>query len=138
MGISFSDYVKQIRLHYSVLDLLDDTLTIDEIAHKNGFPNTRSFVTAFKEKFEELPSVWRKQNIGKSLGSIEATKEKSVNYFQMEPHAYYEDVAQFIEEHLKDAPPPNHKISDVETSELAVAPISVDLTKEEMQAATYV
>lgn len=133
MGISFSDYVKQIRLHYSVLDLLDDTLTIDEIAHKNGFPNTRSFVTAFKEKFEELPSVWRKQNIGKSLGSIEATKEKSVNYFQMEPHAYYEDVAQFIEEHLKDAPPPNHKISDVETSELAVAPISVNLTKEEMQ-----
>ncbi|SDZ62816.1 xylan 1,4-beta-xylosidase [Evansella caseinilytica] len=133
MGISFSDYVKQIRLHYSVLDLLDDTLTIDEIAHKNGFPNTRSFVTAFKEKFEELPSVWRKQNIGKSLGSIEATKEKSVNYFQMEPHAYYEDVAQFIEEHLKDAPPPNHKISDVETSELADAPISVDLTKEEMQ-----
>lgn len=133
MGISFSDYVKQIRLHYSVLDLLDDTLTIDEIAQKNGFPNTRSFVTAFKEKFEELPSVWRKQNSGKSLGSIEATKEKSVNYFQMEPHAYYEDVAQFIEEHLKDVPLPKPEIPKFETNGLAVSSFTIDMTKEERQ-----
>ncbi|MCZ0702503.1 GH39 family glycosyl hydrolase [Natronobacillus azotifigens] len=101
MGISYSDYIKQVRLHHAVIDLYNDTLTIDNVASKNGFPNTRSFVTAFREKYNELPSTWRKKNVGKALGSIEATKESSVNYLHNEPLSYYKDIANFIEQYAE-------------------------------------
>lgn len=104
MGMSFSDYLKDIRLHHAVNDLLNEALTIDKVAAQNGFPNVRSFVVAFTEKYGELPSAWRKKNAGVMLGSIEATKEKSVNYYQDEPLSYYEDIHAFIEENLEAAP----------------------------------
>ncbi|WP_019637684.1 GH39 family glycosyl hydrolase [Paenibacillus fonticola] len=100
MGVSFKDYLKQVRLHHAVNDLFNDTLTIDMIASNNGFPNTRSFVTAFQKKFNELPSVWRKKHSSQVLGSIEATKEKSVNYYQDEPQSYHEEISLFIDKHI--------------------------------------
>ncbi|MCE3199743.1 GH39 family glycosyl hydrolase [Paenibacillus sonchi] len=104
MGMSFSDYLKDIRLHHAVNDLLNESLTIDKVAAQNGFPNVRSFVVAFTEKYGELPSVWRRKHAGEMLGSIEATKEKSVNYYQDEPLSYYEDITAFIESNLESAP----------------------------------
>ncbi|WP_182300244.1 GH39 family glycosyl hydrolase [Cohnella cholangitidis] len=100
VGISFKDYLKQVRLHHAVNDLFNDTLNIATIASSNGFPNTRSFVTAFQEKYNEFPSVWRKKHSGQVLGSIEATKEKSVNYYQVEPQSYYEEISKFIYNHI--------------------------------------
>lgn len=100
LGLSFSEYLKDLRLHYAVNDLLNESLTIDKIAAKNGFPNVRSFVTAFSEKYGELPSVWRKKHAEEVSGSIEATKEKSVNYYQDEPHSYHEEISRFIESNL--------------------------------------
>ncbi|MEK5026739.1 GH39 family glycosyl hydrolase [Paenibacillus sp. FSL M7-1046] len=104
MGISFSDYLKDIRLHHAVNDLTNESLTIDKVAVQNGFPNVRSFVVAFTDKYGEVPSVWRKKHAGEILGSIEATKEKSVNYYQDEPLSYYEDISAFIESNLESAP----------------------------------
>ncbi|ULO06550.1 helix-turn-helix domain-containing protein [Paenibacillus sp. 19GGS1-52] len=104
MGMSFSDYLKDIRLHHAVNDLLNESLTIDKVAVQNGFPNVRSFVVAFTEKYGELPSVWRKKHASEILGSIEATKEKSVNYYQDEPLSYYEDISAFIESNLDSVP----------------------------------
>ncbi|GIO84147.1 hypothetical protein J25TS5_10790 [Paenibacillus faecis] len=100
LGLPFSDYLKDLRLHYAVNDLLNESLTIDKIAAKNGFPNVRSFVTAFGEKYGELPSIWRKKHAEEVSGSIEATKEKSVNYYQDEPHSYHEEISRFIENNL--------------------------------------
>lgn len=100
LGLSFSEYLKNLRLHYAVNDLLNETLTIDKIATKNGFPNVRSFVTAFSEKYGELPSIWRKKHAEEVLGSVETTIEKSVNYYQDEPHSYYEEISRFIENNL--------------------------------------
>ncbi|MDN4068208.1 helix-turn-helix domain-containing protein [Paenibacillus sp. FSL R5-0407] len=100
LGLPFSEYLKDLRLHYAVNDLLNESLTIDKIATKNGFPNVRSFVTAFAEKHGELPSIWRKKHAEEVSGSIETTKEKSVNYYQDEPHSYYEEISRFIENNL--------------------------------------
>lgn len=100
LGLSFSEYLKDLRLHYAVNDLLNESLTIDKIATKNGFPNVRSFVTTFTEKYGELPSIWRKKHAEEVSGSIEITKEKSVNYYQDEPHSYYEEISRFIENNL--------------------------------------
>ncbi|GIP17592.1 hypothetical protein J40TS1_32340 [Paenibacillus montaniterrae] len=100
LGLSFSDYLKDLRLYYAVNDLLNESLTIDQIAAKNGFPNPRSFVVAFSEKYGELPSIWRKKHAEEMLGSVETTKEKSVNYYQDEPHSYHEEISRFIESNL--------------------------------------
>jgi xylan 1,4-beta-xylosidase len=112
LGLSFSDYLKDLRLHYAVNDLMNESLTIDKIAAKNGFPNVRSFVTAFGDKYGELPSIWRKKHAEEISGSIETTKEKAVNYYQDEPHSYQEEISRFIASSLGEpsaaAPPQPH------------------------------
>lgn len=100
LGLSFSQYLKDLRLHYAVNDLLNESWTIDKIATNNGFPNSRSFVVAFTEKYGELPSIWRQKHADEVSGSIEATKEKSVNYYQDEPHSYQKEISSFIELNL--------------------------------------
>lgn len=60
IGISFSDYLIEIRLSHAMKDLTDPNLTIEYIAEKNGFSNTRSFVSSFKSKYFCLPSSYRK------------------------------------------------------------------------------
>jgi AraC-like DNA-binding protein len=56
--LSFSDYLRNIRLGYSYYDLVEAELSINEIAEKHGFPNPRSFTVAFKEKYGLSPKVY--------------------------------------------------------------------------------
>lgn len=131
LGLSFSEYLKDLRLHYAVNDLLNESLTIDKIAAKNGFPNVRSFVTAFSEKYGELPSIWRKKHAEEVSGSIETTKEKSVNYYQDEPHSYHEEISLFIENNLGEplavVPPQPHLQQLSTTCQVDVSEPTVEL-----------
>ncbi|MGB4658754.1 MAG: helix-turn-helix domain-containing protein, partial [Mobilitalea sp.] len=60
IGTNFTDYRNSIRLSHAISEIGKPSVTIDMLAEKSGFPNTRSFVSAFKEAYGELPSQYRK------------------------------------------------------------------------------
>lgn len=63
-GISFQDYLNQLRLDKSLQLLKNKTNTITSIALNTGFPSTKAYTRSFKNKYGILPSEYR-QNIQK-------------------------------------------------------------------------
>ncbi len=61
-GMSFLAYLSGIRLIHAERDLMETEDTIEEISARNGFPNSGSFVRAFRAEHGMLPSVYRKRN----------------------------------------------------------------------------
>lgn len=59
MGMTFTAFLTELRLRSAYVDLMQTGRLIDEIAAQNGFPNTRSFVAAFRKKYGMLPSKFR-------------------------------------------------------------------------------
>lgn len=59
-GINFKDYLLSIRLDHAAKDLEDTADQIVDIALNNGFPNSKAFSNAFREKYGMLPSEYRK------------------------------------------------------------------------------
>ena len=60
-GKNFGTLYDTLRINYSLNDLLQTNKNIEEIAIKNGFENSRSFVRAFKSIYDINPSDYRKQ-----------------------------------------------------------------------------
>ncbi|MCR4694047.1 MAG: AraC family transcriptional regulator [Pseudobutyrivibrio sp.] len=59
-GINFKDYLLGIRLEHAVKELEEGGGQIVDIALGNGFPNSKAFSNAFREKYGILPSQYRK------------------------------------------------------------------------------
>ncbi len=72
MGMGFSRFLMNIRLKHSVKDLLYTTDSISQISMKNGFANTKSFTSLFKEVYGVIPSAYREQNAEQQLNSVES------------------------------------------------------------------
>lgn len=60
-GISFQEYLKNYRLDKSLKQLTDSDKSVTDIAAECGFPNIKAYSNAFKEKFDMLPSEYRKK-----------------------------------------------------------------------------
>lgn len=58
-GLSFLEYVNNIRLFHAVDDLLYTEKKITRIALDNGFPTTASFNKAFRDIYNMTPSAYR-------------------------------------------------------------------------------
>ncbi|OOM52948.1 beta-xylosidase [Clostridium beijerinckii] len=95
IGISFSDYLIEIRLSHAMKDLTDPNLTIEYIAEKNGFSNTRSFVSSFKSKYFCLPSSYRKNMDAYDLGTKKKITE-SVNYFALRHNTSFNRLVDYL------------------------------------------
>lgn len=83
MGMGFSRYLMNVRLKHSVKDLLYTNDTISQISMNNGFPNTKSFTTLFKENYGATPNAYRESHPVEKMDSfkdypIEDT-EQSIN-----------------------------------------------------------
>lgn len=62
IGLNFQSYLTSIRLKHAVEDLLlHDELPIADLALNHGFPNAKSFYTAFKNRYHMTPHEYRKQ-----------------------------------------------------------------------------
>lgn len=59
-GINFKTYLKSVRVEYAFRELADTEHTISEVALNNGFPNSKAFSKAFRERYGILPSEWKK------------------------------------------------------------------------------
>lgn len=58
-GISFQKYLNNLRLDKSLSMLIDPNSNITKTALDSGFPNIKSYTSAFKEKYGVLPSKYR-------------------------------------------------------------------------------
>lgn len=72
IGIGFSRYVMNIRLEHSVKDLQYTKDSITYISMKNGFPNTKSFSTLFKEVYGETPHAFREKNAKEQVNLVKS------------------------------------------------------------------
>lgn len=65
-GLSFLDYLNNVRLFHALDELLYTDKKVTRIAVDNGFPATASFNKAFKDCFDLTPSEYRRKYSGKS------------------------------------------------------------------------
>lgn len=61
LGINFHDYLTRIRLREATLELGRTKKSVSEIAFSHGFPDLKSFNSAFRTSFGKTPTGYRKQ-----------------------------------------------------------------------------
>lgn len=61
-GMSFAEYLENIRLYHAVDELLYTETAITRIAYDNGFSSIAAFNKAFKKAYGETPSTFRRKS----------------------------------------------------------------------------
>lgn len=92
MGITFKKYIDSLRFTEAMGLLLSTDMSIDDVAEKSGFPNTRAFVSMHKETYGCLPSEHRKN---RNIGDF-ALSEKSMNYVDFKKTDYLAKLAKYL------------------------------------------
>lgn len=95
IGISFGEYLTDVRLCHAVDDLANLNLKVEYIAEKNGFSNTRSFVAAFKNKYNVLPSQYRKELSNYNDDTQNNTIE-GMNYLDLRHNNSFNRLAEYL------------------------------------------
>lgn len=95
IGLNFSDYLTEVRLSHAIKDLANANLKIEYIAEKNGFSNTRSFVSAFKNKYDYLPSKYRKK-IDTYSSDGQKSMTESINYFALRHNTSFNRLVDYL------------------------------------------
>ncbi|MGV8979604.1 GH39 family glycosyl hydrolase [Clostridium sp.] len=100
IGVSFGEYLTDVRISHAVNDLVNLNLKVDYIAEKNGFPNSRSFVTAFKNKYNVLPSKYRSE-----LNHYDEDTQKNtiegMNYLDLRHNDSFNRLAEYLNNDTK-------------------------------------
>lgn len=60
IGLTFVEYLNNVRLFHAVDELLYTNKNITHIAMDNGFPTSAAFTKAFRDVYKEAPSEYRK------------------------------------------------------------------------------
>lgn len=97
IGISFSEYLTEVRLSHATKDLAVPNLKIEYIAEKNGFSNTRSFVSVFKNKYECLPSKYRKK-MDTYNSENQNNITESINYFALRHNTSFNRLVEYLKQ----------------------------------------
>ena len=61
-GINISDYITNVKLEYAKELLIDNKLSIEEIARKTGYHHSSSFIRKFKDSVGVTPKKFRENN----------------------------------------------------------------------------
>ena len=86
-GLSFIEYVNNVRLFHAVDELLYSDRKITRIALDNGFPTTAAFNKAFKEVYHVTPSAYRLRVSGKDRQEQEKAEDPHVRKsFDLQGH----------------------------------------------------
>jgi AraC-like DNA-binding protein len=59
MGVSFEQYLQQVRMHHASNLLVDTQLSIDMIAQSVGYSDTNSFRNVFRKTTDQTPNKFR-------------------------------------------------------------------------------
>ena len=61
MGVTFTEYLTEIRLSHAVNLLSDKDKTVTDVCFETGFRNVNSFIESFKQKYKKTPGQFRKE-----------------------------------------------------------------------------
>lgn len=61
MGVTFTEYLTEIRLSHALNLLENKELTVTDICFESGFRNVNSFIESFKQKYKMTPGQYRKE-----------------------------------------------------------------------------
>ena len=95
----------EVRLVHAVNCLTSSNYTIEYIAEKNGFSNTRSFVTAFKNKYKCIPSKYRRF-LKQHSNHDEKDMIEIINYFDLHHNNAFNHLVSYL----------NHDIMPISSS----------------------
>lgn len=65
-GISFSEYLANLRLENAIGDMLEHNTTVSAAAFENGFANVKSFITQCKKVYNCTPAQYKKKLVRKA------------------------------------------------------------------------
>ena len=64
-GVSFSEYLANLRLENAINDMLGHNTTVSAAAFENGFANVKSFITQCKKVYGCTPAQYKKKLLSK-------------------------------------------------------------------------
>lgn len=110
MGITLKKYIDDIRFSDALEELITTDLSIDQISLSCGFYNPRTFVAMFKEKYNCLPSDYRK-NLTTPVKHNTPVDSK-INYLGFEQTKYLAKLSKYltVESNLEAAPQTSQQI----------------------------
>lgn len=76
-GVSFLEYVNNVRLFHAVDELVYSDKKITRIALDNGFPTTSAFNRAFKEMYHITPSTYRQNILNNNQNNLEGENDEN-------------------------------------------------------------
>lgn len=104
VGISFSDYLRKLRLNRAAYLLLHTEKTITDIALSCGFSNTNTMILNFRTEYKETPGSYRKKHrIDHSAGPDFSAHDQSltasplISYMSLLKHAAMEEIGRPLE-----------------------------------------
>lgn len=96
MNMTFSAYLSNVRLEHATQELLGTDHYIEDIAANNGFPNSRAFVSAFRKRYQTLPSQYRTDARAQKSHSILEDSQKH-NYLELEKRDFLKILNQYLD-----------------------------------------
>lgn len=87
-GMSFAEYLSNIRLYHAVDELLYTSVPITRIAYDNGFASVAVFNKAFKKAYGDTPSAFRRKSREEKVAPKERENE----------HVIEERLEQFLQD----------------------------------------
>lgn len=88
LGMTFLDYLNNVRLFHAVDELIYSNKSLTHIAMDNGFPTSAAFTKVFRDMHDEAPSEYRKRmrNVVEPLEN----KEEEERQKQQQIHEFLE------------------------------------------------
>ncbi|MBU5437842.1 helix-turn-helix domain-containing protein [Tissierella sp. MSJ-40] len=135
MGMSFQEYLNNIRLDKTVNLLLNSDKTITEISYESGFASTKSLNKLFKDVYDCSPSEYRKAygnivyNENKDRNE-DSNKKKSRTYLDVDRKAAFKRLFSY----LKGL---DNEVQDENTFSTTKDVISVDVRNEGVNYKPY-
>ncbi|SKC49372.1 GH39 family glycosyl hydrolase [Maledivibacter halophilus] len=134
MGMSFQEYLNNIRLDKAVYLLLNTNKTITELSYESGFSSTKSFNKLFKDTYCFTPTEYRKKCGDKTNNSEDNDKElekkKSKTYLDVDRSAAFKKLFSYLN-------PLDNKVKDNNRSLIDSEAIFVDVNNGGLEYKPY-
>lgn len=101
MGLTFMEYLNNVRLFHAVDELLYTKKNITRIALDNGFPTSAAFTKAFRDTHGEAPSEYRKgikdvqESVDYTRELTEEDRQRVLEYLKYKEHREQPEVNNF-------------------------------------------
>ncbi|RJG23988.1 helix-turn-helix domain-containing protein [Paenibacillus thiaminolyticus] len=95
VGMTFTQYVNEVRLKKAVPELIHTELPILKIAMNNGFANVKTFNRCFKERYGMTPSEFRSERRPGVLAQ-ESVQAAQASYEVIDPSAALDELSKYM------------------------------------------